>query len=83
MLEDYIEKGLIKEQKNINSSRNELQIPVLNDFIEKNKIDVAIGGARRDEENLEQKRGFSYRDEFGQWDPKNQRPEVWKILILT
>lgn len=81
LLEDYIKKGLIKEQKNINSSRNELQIPVLNDFIEKNKIDAAIGGARRDEEKSRAKeRFFSHRDEFGQWDPKNQRPEVWKIF---
>ena len=79
LVEDFIKKGIIKEQKGNNSSRNELQIPVLNDYIEKNNIDAAIGGARRDEEKARAKeRFFSHRNEFGHWNPKNQRPEVWK-----
>lgn len=79
LVEDFIKKGIIKEHKGNNSSRNELQIPALNDYIEKNKIDAAIGGARRDEEKARAKeRFFSHRNEFGYWNPKNQRPEVWK-----
>src|SRR6202000_3523915 len=65
----------------INASRNELQIVALLDTIEANKIDAAMGGARRDEEKARAKeRFFSHRDEFGQWDPKNQRPWLWTLF---
>src|SRR5450432_4914030 len=61
-------------------SRNKLQIPVLLGAIEEFQFDCAIGGARRDEEKARAKeRFFSFRDSFGQWDPKNQRPEIWNI----
>ncbi len=61
-------------------SRNQLQIPVLLGAIEEFQFDCAIGGARRDEEKARAKeRFFSFRDAFGQWDPKNQRPEIWNI----
>ncbi len=61
-------------------SRNRLQTPALLSIIEKHKFDAAIGGARRDEEKARAKeRIFSFRDTFGQWDPRNQRPELWKL----
>ena len=61
-------------------SRNQLQIPVLLGAIEEFQFDCAIGGARRDEEKARAKeRFFSFRDSFGQWDPKNQRPEIWNL----
>jgi sulfate adenylyltransferase subunit 2 len=61
-------------------SRNQLQIPVLLAAIEEFQFDCAIGGARRDEEKARAKeRFFSFRDSFGQWDPKNQRPEIWNL----
>ena len=61
--------------------RNALQITTLLDTIEEHKIDCAIGGGRRDEEKARAKeRFFSHRDDFGQWDPKNQRPELWNLL---
>ena len=61
-------------------SRNKLQIPVLLGAIEEFRFDCAIGGARRDEEKARAKeRFFSFRDSFGQWDPKNQRPEIWNL----
>jgi sulfate adenylyltransferase subunit 2 len=61
-------------------SRNQLQIPVLLNAIEEFRFDCAIGGARRDEEKARAKeRFFSFRDSFGQWDPKNQRPEIWNL----
>jgi len=61
-------------------SRNKLQIPVLLGAIEEFQFDCAIGGARRDEEKARAKeRFFSFRDHFGQWDPKNQRPEIWNL----
>ena len=76
-----IDKGRVAEEKGKNASRNALQITTLLDTIEENKIDCAIGGGRRDEEKARAKeRFFSHRDEFGQWDPKNQRPELWNIL---
>jgi sulfate adenylyltransferase subunit 2 len=76
-----IDKGRAVEEQGINASRNELQIVSLLDAIEENKIDAAMGGARRDEEKARAKeRFFSHRDEFGQWDPKNQRPELWNIF---
>ena len=80
-VQDAIDKGRAVEERGINASRNELQIVSLLDAIEANKIDAAMGGARRDEEKARAKeRFFSHRDEFGQWDPKNQRPELWNIF---
>ncbi len=76
-----IDKGRAKEETGINASRNALQTITLLDTIELYKIDAAIGGARRDEEKARAKeRFFSHRDDFGQWDPKNQRPELWNIF---
>ncbi len=80
-VQDSIDKGRVIEEKGFNVSRNKLQTVTLLDFIEENKIDCAIGGGRRDEEKARAKeRIFSHRDEFGQWDPKNQRPELWNIF---
>ncbi|HEX5551733.1 MAG TPA: sulfate adenylyltransferase subunit CysD [Chitinophagaceae bacterium] len=80
-VQDSIDQGRVKEETGLNASRNTLQIVTLLDAIEKHKIDAAIGGARRDEEKARAKeRFFSHRDEFGQWDPKNQRPELWNIF---
>ena len=80
-VQEAIDKGRATEEMGINASRNELQIVTLLDAIEQHKIDAAIGGARRDEEKARAKeRFFSHRDEFGQWDPKNQRPELWNIF---
>ncbi|QEM11979.1 sulfate adenylyltransferase subunit CysD [Mucilaginibacter rubeus] len=80
-VQESIDKGRAVEESGINASRNELQIVTLLDAIENHKIDAAIGGARRDEEKARAKeRFFSHRDEFGQWDPKNQRPELWNIF---
>jgi len=80
-VQDAIDNGRAVEEKGINASRNVLQIVSLLDTIEANKIDAAMGGARRDEEKARAKeRFFSHRDEFGQWDPKNQRPELWNIF---
>lgn len=80
-VQDAIDKGLVREEKGYNASRNALQTVPLLEAIEHNKFDCAIGGARRDEEKARAKeRFFSHRDEFGQWDPKNQRPELWNIF---
>ncbi len=80
-VETSIQKGRVREEKGRNASRNSLQITTLLDAIEENKIDCAIGGGRRDEEKARAKeRFFSHRDEFGQWNPKNQRAELWNIL---
>lgn len=80
-VQDSIDKGRVVEEKGITASRNKLQITTLLDGIEDNKFDAAMGGARRDEEKARAKeRFFSHRDEFGQWDPKNQRPELWNIF---
>jgi len=76
-----IDTGRVAEEKGKNATRNALQITTLLDAIEENKVDCAIGGGRRDEEKARAKeRFFSHRDEFGQWDPKNQRPELWNLL---
>ncbi len=76
-----IDEGRVKEETGMNASRNSLQITTLLDTIEEYKIDCAIGGARRDEEKARAKeRFFSHRDDFGQWDPKNQRPELWNLF---
>jgi sulfate adenylyltransferase subunit 2 len=80
-VQEAIDRGLVREEKGYNASRNALQTVPLLEAIEKNKFDCAIGGARRDEEKARAKeRFFSHRDEFGQWDPKNQRPELWNIF---
>ncbi len=76
-----IDEGRVAEEKGKNATRNALQITTLLDAIETNKVDCAIGGGRRDEEKARAKeRFFSYRDDFGQWDPKNQRPELWNLF---
>jgi sulfate adenylyltransferase subunit 2 len=80
-VQDSIDQGKVTEEKGYNASRNGLQTVTLLDGIEENKFDAAMGGARRDEEKARAKeRFFSHRDEFGQWDPKNQRPELWNIF---
>jgi sulfate adenylyltransferase subunit 2 len=79
-VQQAINKGLVIEEKGINASRNFLQIETLLECLDINKIDAAMGGARRDEEKSRAKeRFFSHRDTFGQWDPKNQRPELWNL----
>lgn len=80
-VQEMIDSGMANEESGANASRNRAQIPTLLDTIEKNKFDACLGGARRDEEKARAKeRFFSHRDEFGQWDPKNQRPELWNIF---
>lgn len=80
-VQESIDQGKVVEEKGINASRNGLQTVTLLDTIEKHKFDACMGGARRDEEKARAKeRFFSHRDEFGQWDPKNQRPELWNIF---
>jgi sulfate adenylyltransferase subunit 2 len=78
---DSIKLGSAVEEKGPNPSRNTLQTVTLLDTIEEQKFDACLGGARRDEEKARAKeRFFSHRDEFGQWDPKNQRPELWNLF---
>ncbi|MEM7102325.1 MAG: sulfate adenylyltransferase subunit CysD [Bacteroidota bacterium] len=80
-VQEAIDKGLVVEEKGYNASRNGLQTTVLLETLENNKYDAALGGGRRDEEKARAKeRFFSHRDEFGQWDPKNQRPELWNLF---
>lgn len=80
-VQDSIDSGKVIEQKGKDASRNSLQTTTLLDTIESNGFDACIGGARRDEEKARAKeRIFSVRDEFGQWDPKRQRPELWNIF---
>ncbi|NQT76754.1 MAG: sulfate adenylyltransferase subunit CysD [Bacteroidetes bacterium] len=80
-VQESIDEGKVVEENGYNASRNLLQTTTLLDTIERHKFDVAIGGGRRDEEKARAKeRFFSHRDEFGQWDPKNQRPELWNIF---
>jgi sulfate adenylyltransferase subunit 2 len=75
-----IDRGRVTEETGPRASRNRLQTTTLLDAIEEHELDAAIGGARRDEERARAKeRIFSHRDEFGQWDPKNQRPELWGL----
>jgi sulfate adenylyltransferase subunit 2 len=75
---EAIESGLVVEPPD--GTRNRIQTPVLLDALEKYQFTAAFGGARRDEDKARAKeRVFSFRDEFGQWDPKNQRPELWNI----
>jgi sulfate adenylyltransferase subunit 2 len=76
-----IDDGKVREETGKNASRNALQTTTLLDTIEDNQFDACMGGARRDEEKARAKeRFFSHRDDFGQWDPKNQRPELWNIF---
>ncbi len=76
-----IDDGRVQEEKGPNASRNRLQTTTLLDTIEEYEFDAALGGGRRDEEKARAKeRFFSHRDDFGQWDPKNQRPELWNIF---
>jgi len=80
-VQESIDKGLAQEEKGPNPSRNGIQSVTLLDMIERHKFDACLGGARRDEEKARAKeRFFSHRDEFGQWDPKNQRPELWDLF---
>jgi sulfate adenylyltransferase subunit 2 len=80
-VQESIDQGRAVEEKGYNASRNVLQTVTLLDTIEKHKFNCAMGGARRDEEKARAKeRFFSHRDEFGQWDPKNQRPELWNLF---
>ncbi len=80
-VQDSIDKGRVKEEDGPNASRNALQIVTLLDALVEFKFDAAIGGARRDEEKARAKeRFFSHRDRYGQWDPKNQRPELWSLF---
>jgi len=79
-VQDSIDRGRVTEETGPRASRNRLQTTTLLDAIEEHGFDAAIGGARRDEERARAKeRIFSHRDEFGQWDPKNQRPELWSL----
>jgi sulfate adenylyltransferase subunit 2 len=81
LVQDSINNGRVKEETGINASRNKAQSVTLLDAIEELRIDAAIGGGRRDEEKARAKeRFFSHRNEFGQWEPKKQRPELWNIF---
>jgi len=81
LVQDSIDQGKATEETGFNASRNMLQTITLLDAIAEFKFDAALGGGRRDEEKARAKeRFFSHRDEFGQWDPKNQRPELWNIF---
>ena len=77
---DAIARGELVDETGPRASRNRLQTPVLLEALEEHRFDAAFGGARRDEEKARAKeRVYSFRDEFGQWDPKNQRPELWSL----
>ncbi|GAB4421763.1 MAG: sulfate adenylyltransferase subunit CysD [Bacteroidia bacterium] len=80
-VQESIDKGTAVEEKGPNPSRNGLQSITLLEAIETHRFDACLGGARRDEEKARAKeRFFSHRDEFGQWEPKNQRPELWDLF---
>ena len=77
-VQDAIDRGTVREEPN--GSRNRIQTPVLLEAVERHRFTALFGGARRDEEKARAKeRVYSFRDEFGQWDPKNQRPELWNL----
>ena len=79
-VQESIDAGRVTEETGRHASRNRLQTVTLLDAIEEQRFDALFGGARRDEEKARAKeRVFSFRDEFGQWDPKNQRPELWNL----
>jgi sulfate adenylyltransferase subunit 2 len=80
-VQDSIDQGRVVEETGPRASRNRLQTTTLLDAIEEHGFDAAFGGARRDEERARAKeRVFSFRDDFGQWDPKRQRPELWSLF---
>lgn len=80
-VEESIKNGKATEEKGIGASRNRIQSVTLMDSIEQHEFDCLFGGARRDEEKARAKeRFFSHRDDFGEWDPKNQRPELWNLF---
>jgi sulfate adenylyltransferase subunit 2 len=79
-VQESIDSGRVAEETGRWASRNRLQTTTLLDAIDEHQFDAVFGGARRDEEKARAKeRMFSFRDEFGQWDPKNQRPELWNL----
>lgn len=79
-VQQSIDEGRVSEEKGPRASRNRLQTTTLLDAIQAHQFDALFGGARRDEERARAKeRIFSFRDDFGQWDPKNQRPELWSL----
>jgi sulfate adenylyltransferase subunit 2 len=81
LVQDSIDAGRVQEEADEDPSRNRLQTVTLLDAVAELRIDAAVGGARRDEEKARAKeRFFSHRDAFGQWDPKNQRPELWNLF---
>ncbi|CAN5183249.1 sulfate adenylyltransferase subunit CysD [soil metagenome] len=80
-VQESIDSGRVKEETGPDASRNALQTVTLLDTLKKHQVDAALGGGRRDEEKARAKeRFFSHRDVFGQWDPKNQRPELWNLF---
>lgn len=80
-VQESIDKGRVADETGQDASRNELQIRTLLDTLNEHKIDCAMGGARRDEEKSRAKeRFFSHRDQAGNWDPRNQRPELWNLF---
>ena len=80
-VQDAIDQGKVVEETGVNASRNSLQTVALLEGLEEGQYDAALGGGRRDEEKARAKeRFFSHRDAFGQWDPKNQRPELWNVF---
>ena len=80
-VQESIDKGRVKDEVGPEASRNALQTVTLLDSLKEHNIDAALGGGRRDEEKARAKeRFFSHRDAFGQWDPKNQRPELWHLF---
>jgi len=81
LVQDSIDRGAAVEETGPNASRNALQSVTLLETIDSENLDAALGGGRRDEEKARAKeRFFSHRDAFGQWDPKNQRPELWNLF---
>lgn len=80
-VQETIDQGKVVEETGVNASRNSLQTVALLEGLENGQFDAALGGGRRDEEKARAKeRFFSHRDAFGQWDPKNQRPELWNVF---
>ncbi len=81
LVQESIDRGTVREETGPHASRNALQSVTLLETIEKGQFDACLGGGRRDEEKARAKeRFFSHRDAFGQWDPKNQRPELWNLF---
>ena len=81
LVQDSIDRGSVQEETGLAANRNRMQTATLLETIETHKFDCLMGGARRDEEKARAKeRFFSHRDDFGQWDPKNQRPELWNLF---